>query len=179
MTWGQISKNAVRAFLIAAYISASAPALSACPIVDSSFSGDRGAFATFRSVGRRPGWPSDIALGVRAGRGMPMHWFLFDRGSARYINLISTGDVSKKGWTPPSSDGGYRPLGEMHFVSATKTLVVSERIPTSQDAAPTYLLLPDLPEVLTRRATPPEDIHLFFFRLRHCGQKSRYYGDSY
>ena len=144
-----------------------------CAIEGSSFTGPDGAVAVFRYIGRHNGWKSDLALGVRAGRRNPFHWFLFDRGSARYINLISTTDVGRPGWSPPSPDGGPRPLGEMHFVAATSTLAVTSALPTSGASAPHYLLLPDLPEVLAHRANPPENVPLYFLKLARCGKRNR------
>jgi len=156
-------------FFAAISMCGSVPALSACPIVNATYSGDDGATATFRQVARQGLWVSDLALGVRGATGHPIHWFLFDQGSARYINLISTTDVTRKGWMPPSADGGERPLGDTHFIAVARSLAVILRVPTSRDSAPEYLLLPDLPEVLAHRASPPEDMGLFFFKLAHCG----------
>lgn len=170
MKWAvRVLRRIMGAVTTAVALNAGVPAVAACPIVGSRYTGEHGAVATFRNVGRRTGWVSDLALGIQGGQGLPTHWFLFDRGSARYINLISTTDVTRKGWAPPSPDGGERPLGDMHFISATRSLAVTPTVPTSRDAAPSYLMLPDLPEVLARRATPPEDIRLFFFKLAHCG----------
>ena len=159
----------VMSIFVAASLGSAAPAFATCPIAGSSFAGPRGAVAIFRYVGRYSGWPSDIALGVRSGQGRPTHWFLFDRGAARYINLISTTDVTSRNWKPPTPDGGERPLGDMHFVSTTASLAVVHGIPNSRDAAPSRLFLPDLPEVLAHRASPPEDVQLFFFKLVRCG----------
>jgi hypothetical protein len=58
----------------------------------------------------------------------------------------------------------------MHFISAARSLAVILRVPTSRDTAPEYLLLPDLPEILAHRASPPENVGLFFFKLTHCGR---------
>jgi hypothetical protein len=145
-------------------------ATAACPITGATYSTPSGARAEFRSVGSI-GWMSDLAIGVRSGTNRPTHWFLFDRGSARYINLISTTDVTRAGWRPPSADGGVRPLGETHFVAASRDLVVSEEVPTSHTAVPYYLFFPDLPELLAHSPIPPEDMTQAIFKLARCGHR--------
>jgi hypothetical protein len=67
----------------------------------------------------------DLALMLTPSAGLA-YWFLFDEGSARYINLISTTDVTLKGWEPPMDAKGGRPLGEMHyFVLAIPLLLIA------------------------------------------------------
>jgi hypothetical protein len=168
--WIRLMTHLMASLAVWSLIGTATPANAACPIANSSFAGPRDALATFRYIGRRSGWVSDLALGVRAAKGHATHWFLFDRGAARYVNLISTTDVTRKDWKPPSPDGGSRPLGEMHFLAATRDLHLLGDVPSSRDAAPSYLLLPDLPEVLAHRGQPPENIELFFFKLAHCGK---------
>ena len=70
---------------------------------------------SFRDVGEHRGWGSTLALDIRDKTSKRNFWFLFDRGSARYINMISTTDVTASNWMPPGDDNKGRPLGEMHF----------------------------------------------------------------
>jgi hypothetical protein len=123
--------------------------------------------AELRTIGDHPGWPSDLALEIHT----PAHetyWFLFDRGAARYINLISTTDVTQSGWAPPSHDGGKRPLGDMHYVAADSRLRIDQMVPDAGDEAPFYILLPDFPEILAHRASPAESVSLSFLRFAAC-----------
>jgi hypothetical protein len=132
--------------------------IAECPLVQARYAAsDNQVTARFHAIGRRPGWRSDVALGVRSAPGRPEHWFLFDRGAARRINLISTTDVTKRGWQPPSPDGGARPLGEMTYLAADARKAVIAALPTSASPAPRLIVLPELPEVLARRASPAED----------------------
>jgi hypothetical protein len=170
MTQAYIFRRFMTLLVVSSLVGTAVPGKAACPIVNSSFAGPQGALATFRYIGRRAGWFSDLALGIRAAKGHLTHWFLFDRGAARYVNLISTTEVTRKDWKPPSPDGGNRPLGEMRFVAATRDLRILGVVPNSRDTAPVFLLLPDLPEVLAHRAQPPENVGLFFFKLAHCGK---------
>src|SRR6185295_7617599 len=100
--------------LIGLMLAASIPAQSGCPIERAAYAmrGDARLTASFRDVGTHAGWPGRLAFGVRSARTNRTLWFLFDRGAARRINLISTEDVTRPGWRPPEADGGRRPLGE-------------------------------------------------------------------
>jgi hypothetical protein len=99
---------------------------------------------------------------------------MFDQGSARYVNLISTFDVTKPGWHPPGPDGpaSERPYGHMHYLSADQGLTFSLDFPTQRKPVlPMYILLPDLPELMWY-GTPPmerEGAPLAFFKLQPCG----------
>ena len=111
---------------------------------------------------------SDLAFYVRSKRRGVTFWFLFDQGSARYINLISTTDVLAKGWAPPDPDGGVRPLPEMHVLLADADFVFAQEAPKSGAAPPAYILLPDLSETLHQSATPGWDILTDLFKFDGC-----------
>jgi len=109
--------------------------------------------AGFKLVGKRPGWLSDVVFFVRSAKSKHTYQFDFDAGTARYVNLISTSN-----------------LGEMHYLSADEQLQFSLDIPKRKTLAPTYILLPDLQEVMWYQ-TPPmerESAPLAFFKLRSC-----------
>lgn len=115
-----------------------------------------------------PGFKSDLALGVRSAPTKPFHWFLFDRGSARYLNLISTTDIKAAGWKAPTPDGGERPLGEMHYIGLDPSFVQMDAIPDSHALAPQLIVLPDVQEVFAKRGGLLEDIASTTFRLAGC-----------
>ena len=154
--------------LTAAYAAPGA-SIAQCPIERAHYRSidDQAITAEFGIVGDHEGWPSDLALGIRTPA-QKTYWFLFDRGAARYINLISTTDVKQPGWSPPPHDGGARPLGEMHYIAADGRLRIDRTLPHAGSAAPIYILLPDPPEVLARRALPAESVSLSFLKLADC-----------
>jgi hypothetical protein len=113
--------------------------------------GAPGFTAGFRPEPKRPGWLTDVSFFLRSAQTGKTFWFLFDEGSARYVNMISTTDVTAPGWAPPDPDGGARPLGEMHYLAADAALKFDPRLPRQDAPAPTYVLLPDLAETLWYR----------------------------
>lgn len=90
---------------------ASAAAPPACPTAKARYQlmDAPGFTAGFLAQPSHEGWLTDVAFFVRSAPSGKTYWFLFDRGSARYINMISTTDVTAPGWTPPDADGGPRP----------------------------------------------------------------------
>lgn len=165
-------KRTIKGLMLAALlgcISTLAHAAQPCRITDARYEmiGNRDVSAGFKLIKLPDGWASDLALFIKTPRGQT-YWFLFDVGTARYINLISTTNVEEASWTPPSADGGQRPLSEMHFLAANKALLVAPSIPKSHDQAPDYILLPDLSEVLAYRAEPRENIPTGFFSVTRC-----------
>ena len=158
--------------MTAAAISLAAVATSAsaaeCPVSRARYADPTGTVtATFKAIGRRAGWPTDVAFSVQL-RGRPKHWFVFDRGASRHLTLISTTDVDAKGWAPPSPDGGPRPLGDMTYLAATSSFASIPDLPTSGGSAPALIALPDLAELLARRTSPPENTDVAFLKLAGC-----------
>lgn len=145
---------------------AAASEAAICPVERSHYgsTADPAWSAGFKAIGKKKGWISDLAFYVRSAKTKHTYWFLFDAGSARYVNLISTFDVTKPGWHPPGADGpsSERPLGEMHYLGADKDLGFSLAIPAQSKPAPAYILLPDLPEVMWYKAATRENAPLFF-----------------
>lgn len=126
--------------------------------------------ARFIPVGKREGWLTDVALEVRSRQSGRDYWFLFDGGTARYINMISTTNVERPGWTPPPPDGGERPLREMHYMATDAALRFDIDMPKAAKPAPAYILLPDLAEILHygQRGGPIDDAPTAFFKLEGC-----------
>lgn len=124
---------------------------------------------SFRKVGKQPDWISDLALQLKIRGSGRSYWFLFDGGSARYVNMISVEDVTAPGWTAPDGDGsrGRGTLGSMHFFAWSKKDVFFETIPKSGQPAPDTIFLPDLAETLWYRADPRVGVgHGLFVRDR-------------
>lgn len=140
-----------------------------CKLADAHYtlSSDKSFRLAFPSTGARSGWISDVALEVRHGS-VERYWFLFDQGSARYINLISTTDVKLKGWRPPTDDGSTRPLGEMHFFAWNDGYKFLDRVPARNADAPVRIFLPELPEMLAYRADPRVEMPQGVFVLDGC-----------
>ena len=132
--------------------------------------GSPGFTAGFLPQARRPGWLTDVAFFVRSSQSGKTFWFLFDRGSAQYINMISTTDVTTPGWAPPDPDGGVRPLDEMHYLAADKALKFDPDLPSQGAPAPAYVLLPDLAENLRhgQKSGAGEHAPTEFFKLVGC-----------
>ncbi|TWB37268.1 hypothetical protein [Nitrospirillum pindoramense] len=167
-----------KALLCAAAIGlmpAIAAAKSPCTIDRASYQlhGNPQFTAGFRDVGHHENWQSTLAFFVRSNSTGKTYWFLFDAGTARYINLISTTDVTAPGWHPPDPDGGTRPLGELHYFAANADLTFNESLPKAGDAAPDHILLPDLSEVMAYKATPRETVQTAFFDNTGCAQSGK------
>jgi hypothetical protein len=123
----------------------------------------------FHVIGDYDTLVSNLALFVHSGKSDRTFWFFFDQGSARYIYLHSTTDVLAPDWRPPDPDGGDRPLGQMHYIPASADLSFSLVLPQSGQPAPSYILLPDLPDVMWYRVREPrESVPLAFFQLSDC-----------
>lgn len=168
------SRRIIVPLLAACLAAIPAVAAPSCPVEQAHYvsMADQQWTAGFRRIGKRPGWISSVAFFVRSARTKRSYWFMFDQGSARYVNLISTFDVEQPGWHPPGPDGpsSDRPLGEMHYLSADEQLAFSLDIPLQGTPAPIYILLPDLPEVMWYRTLPMEreGAPLAFFKLWSC-----------
>ncbi len=151
---------------------ASADASASCKTAHARYAmmGAPGFTAGFRPQPRHEGWQSDAAFFIHSDQSRKTFWFLFDGGTARYINLISTTDVTVPGWSPPPPEGGVRPLGSMHYMAADADLKFSLEIPRQATPAPTYVLLPDLSEKLRYGQAGPdqEDAPVAFFKLVGC-----------
>ena len=124
--------------------------------------------AGFRAIPKHPEWLSGIAFYIRSNTTHRTFWFLFDAGSGRYVHLISTADVTGSDWAPPPPQGGPRPLREMLYMAADDDLRFSLVIPQQGSKAPTYILLPDLPERMWYEAEPREAVPLDIFKLIRC-----------
>lgn len=126
-----------------------------CRFADAHYTltSDKSFTLTFPSTGSVAGWASNIALELSHGT-EGHYWFLFDAGSARYINLTSTKNMRSPDGSPPTDGPSTRPLGEMHFFAWHDRYKFLQAIPTADTDAPASIFLPDLQEVLAYRAAP-------------------------
>ena len=132
--------------------------------------GTPGFTAGFLPQPKRQEWPTNVAFFVRSAQSGKTFWFLFDAGTARYVSLISTTDVTAPNWTPPDPDGGSRPLRDMNYLATDAALKFSLDLPRADAPAPAYVLLPDLAETLWygQRDGAKEDAPTAFFKRVGC-----------
>ena len=93
---------------------AAAASAASCPVERARyvFRNDLSVTAYFRPVESGPDWPSRIALAVHYKKTGRTYWWLpWNGGSDSLQNVASTEDVTARGWTAPSPDGGPRPFG--------------------------------------------------------------------
>jgi hypothetical protein len=117
------------------------------------------------------GFSSDLAIYVRSAATRRTLWYLFDSGSGRYMHLISTMDVTGPEWRPPDPDGPrYRPYPrmEMQYLQADAGLHFRYQAPRQSEAAPEYILLPDLAEKMWYVMEPREAAPIGVFKLTGC-----------
>ncbi len=101
--------------------------------------------ARFVPVDTGRDWPSHLALGVHFARTGDTDWFLpWPGGTDDQQNLASTTDVRASGWTPPSPDGGPRPLGDLMYLAFDAGYRVIDDIPVRGRSAPAHFILPEL-----------------------------------
>ena len=149
-----------------------APAAKTCRVEQARYAmlGHPGFTAGFQALPKGSKTLTDVAFFFQSEATNRSFWFLFDRGSARYINMISTPDnPTSKGVRAPLNDDDARPLGEMHYLPADRGLKFSLTLPAKGQTAPAYILLPDLSEAMWYRAPEPrEDVPLAIFKLSGC-----------
>jgi hypothetical protein len=167
-----IATAALALLAIPGLAAASAAAPTNCKAAGARYEmmGAPGLTAGFRPMASHTGWLTDVAFFVHSDHSKKTFWFLFDAGTARYINLISTTDVTQTSWTPPPPDGGDRALGEMHYMAADAALKFSLELPRQTTTPPAYILLPDLSEKLRygQAGGDREDVPVAFFKLKGC-----------
>jgi hypothetical protein len=59
-------------------------------------------------------------------------------------NVAATEDVTAKGWTPPSPDGGPRPHGNRQYLGFDAAYDLIDGVPRRGSHAPAHMLVPDL-----------------------------------
>jgi hypothetical protein len=125
--------------------------------------------AHFQDIPQAPDWLTNVALNIDFAEEGDGFWWLFDQGSARFLNMISTTDVNKPGWVPPSDTSRERgPLGETHVWFATKDYRLSYRMPKRRQTAPQHIFIPDLEDLMWHTAYPARTAPTGFFDLVSC-----------
>lgn len=148
----------IRFFLVAAVffaVSMNAVCAGECKIENAIYRmrarpGTALSFKKFNDPPARGGgrlWITDIAVMLSTEKNKRM-WFLFDGGSSPYINMISTAEVEDPKWTPPPPEEGEHPTGNMTYYALTENLDFDDRLPSSGNAAPRYIFIPDLYSML-------------------------------
>jgi hypothetical protein len=123
---------------------------------------------TFHKINKYRGWPSNVALEVSSLKSGNRYWFLFDTGSSVFISLISTTNITERGWSPPSHDDGKRPLGEGFYYAFNQSLDYIYSLPEAKSMAPHFIFIPQLPSMLWNKASPRERIPQAFLILSRC-----------
>lgn len=105
--------------------------------------------ATFVKVETGPEWPAGLAFRIDAGQSGRSYWFLpWNGGSDGAQHLASTTDIRAPNWTPPSPDGGPRPLGDLDYIATDASYGVLAAVPRRGQTAPAHILLPTLDDRL-------------------------------
>lgn len=121
---------------------------------------------TFTPLDRRASL-SDMALHLVGPGANASYWFVYDGGSAPAVALISTTDVTARGWTPPQPEGGVRPLGSLWVYAMDASMRISFEIPKLRAVPPMYLFVPELSEAL-RGSSPRHNLRPGIFKLTGC-----------
>lgn len=103
--------------------------------------------ASFQPTPSAPGWESDVALRVVVDD--RFFWFMFDQsGISGDVSLVRTSDPSSPGWRPPSLSSPNASATEASYYRMDADLNIRSDAPRAGDAAPAYILAPDLTEVI-------------------------------
>ena len=127
--------------------------------------------ASFQPTPPAPGWQSDVALRVVVD-GRPF-WFMFDEsGASGDVSLVRTTDPSSPGWRPPSLSGPNLSLTEASYYRMDADLNIRSDAPRAGDAAPAYILAPDLAEVIANDPGAAKDSRVrmpkALFKMTYC-----------
>lgn len=146
-------------------------AVTACPAEKAVYAlrTEPGVTARFEAVERAADWPSGLALRIDSHG--HRYWFLpWAGGTDGAQNLASTQDPTRPGWTPPSPDGGPRPLGNLQYLGFDATYRLFETLPERGKPAPVHVLLPTLDDALRHPKSdqPRDSIPRQFFDLVAC-----------
>lgn len=162
----------MRRFALLIFLLALVPALAAfCPAERAQYAASDSSGFTAGFMAKPPGgqFISDLAFYLHSSATKRTFWFLFDAGSARYMNLISASDVRRKGWAPPDPDGrSNRPYFDTHYLQADSGLVFRPQAPHRGEPAPVYILLPDLAQAMWYSLEPREGAPIGVYKLIGC-----------
>lgn len=131
--------------------------------------GEPSVTAHFQDLAPNPDWLTNVAFNIAFAKQGDSFWWLFDEGSAPFLNMISTTDVNKPGWAAPGDDRKQGPLGETHVWFATSHYRLSHELPKPGQTAPQHIFVPDLQELMWYAAQPRRAVPTAFFDLASCG----------
>lgn len=150
-----------------------APARAACPAERARYAarGERTITAGFHILPPRHEFISNLAFYVSNAKTGHTFWFGFDGGSAARVALISTTDITAKGWRQ-AIDGvpGWAagPLGGMPYLSAGSDMIFGLYVPHRGDPAPRFILLPDFPNAMRDSRYRNEPAPIGVYELTGC-----------
>ena len=149
-----------------------APALAACPAERARYVSVDDPRFTAGFAPKPPGgeWHGNLAFHLQSAGSGKTYWFFFDSGLARYMNLLSMGDITAPDWhvPGPDEDKGRGPLMPMHYLQGDAGLHFEYRQPQFGGPAPLYIFLPDLAESMWYWARPRESAPAGIFKLTGC-----------
>lgn len=145
----------------------STQAFASCDILhaDYKLKNYSGITAGFARIPDSSNYISDLSLFLHSNKLNKTYRFAFDKGSARYVTLLSLNSLEHP---KDSVSGKTGPLPDMHYFSSDSNLNFTINLPTSRSKAPNYIFLPDLEEVLRYTAAPSEDIPVGLFQFTNC-----------
>jgi hypothetical protein len=163
-------QSMVIAAVAAALVPVAAHAQTNCPLERAHYElrGRPDVTAGFQAVPKQVHLLTKWSLHVDFAKEGDHFWWFFDWGSARYLNMISTTDVTRPGWRP-SDDRSTGPLGEMHVWFADAKYNLNYKLPDQDGAAPRHIFIPDLEEAMWYTADPRRGVPTAFFDFTRCG----------
>ena len=123
-----------------------AATVATCPVEQAHYvlRHDPSVTAYFRPVDSGPDWPSHVAIAVQHKDLRKTLWWLpWNGGSNGLQNVVSTEDVTAKGWQPPSPDGGPRPYGDRQYIGTDIMYNLINHVPKRGEPAPAHMLFRD------------------------------------
>jgi hypothetical protein len=157
------------------FVLISVPVLAACPAERARYVA-RGApqiTAGFHILPRRTSFVSDLAFYVHNAATGHTFWFGFDGGSASRVALISTTDVTAKGWRPAENGRPVEavgPLGEVQYLSAGPDMEFGLDVPRRGTYAPAFIVLPEFAETMWQSDFRGEDAPIGVYAFTACSK---------
>lgn len=146
-----------------------AKATTTCPVERAHY-GLRGrpdVTAGFTALPKGAGTISNVGFHVDFAREGDHFWWFFDRGSARYLTMISTTDFTKPGWRHVmDTDDGPLHGGPVWFADDRYNL--NYDVPALGGAAPRHIFVADLEEAMWYQANRRRGVPTAFFDLTGC-----------
>lgn len=171
---------------LAALLPAISMASTSCPIERAHYTYTNGyGVADFAVLKGARNWISNLALQVavkdqdsnpKANQGIRVFWFLFDQGSARFVELrpfVDGSRLHKRSLESGSNDESSLLDDGPNYYSWGNNMEISGVAPRSGSPAPEFIFLPELPNILWYSLPPEKRIGIGpgFFKFDHCAAK--------